>query len=177
MLASLAGFTLFIDTTLQNAPFRRYKSWLHEGGITTPMIAWWPNNIEAGLINRDVAHIIDLLPTFLELGGGKYPEQFDGNKLLPVEGKSMTKLFKGESRTGHQQICWQWSGNRAIRQGDWKLVWDKLNPDKKWELYNLAQDRCEIEDLASQHRERANDMAQDWFAWAELVEVRGKKSN
>ena len=161
----------------QNAPFRRYKSWLHEGGITTPMIAWWPNNIEAGLINRDVAHIIDLLPTFLELGGGKYPEQFDGNKLLPVEGKSMTNLFKGESRTGHQQICWQWSGNRAIRQGDWKLVWDKLNPDKKWELYNLAQDRCEIEDLASQHRERANDMAQDWFAWAELVELRVKKSN
>lgn len=158
----------------QNAPFRRYKSWLHEGGITTPFIAWWPNNIKPGTINRDVAHIIDLLPTCVELGGGEYPKSFKENEILPVEGLSMTKLLNGESRMGHQQICWQWSGNRAIRQADWKLVWDKLSKEKKWQLYDLSNDRCEIEDLAGKHPTRVDKMTKDWFQWAKKVELKIK---
>ncbi len=161
----------------QNAPFRRYKTWLHEGGVTTPMIAWWPDSIPANSINRDVAHIIDLMPTFVELAGTEYPQTFDGHEILPVEGISMLPLLQGKQREGHQQLAWYWSKNRAIRQGDWKLVWDKLNPDKKWELYNIANDRCEVKDLAKEHPDRVAAMAKDWFAWAEEMEVKVKPEN
>lgn len=159
----------------QNAPFRRYKSWLHEGGITTPFIAWWPGKIPANSINRDVAHIIDLMPTFLELAGEEYPPEFEGHKILPVEGKSMMPLLHGKSRVGHEQLAWYWSGNRAVRRGDWKLVWDKLNPDKKWELYNIAEDRCELNNLAEKHADRVRQMSDDWFAWADEMKVKVKR--
>ncbi|MDA7906580.1 sulfatase-like hydrolase/transferase [Mariniblastus sp.] len=159
----------------QNAPFRRYKSWLNEGGITTPMIAWWPKVIPQGTINRDVAHIIDFLPTLVELGGGDYPKQFKGIELLPVEGKSMVNLLKGDSREGHSQLCWQWAGNRAVREGDWKLVWDKLNSKKSWQLYDLSVDRCEINDLAAQDPQRVERMSSYWFDWAEEMELKVKR--
>jgi arylsulfatase len=159
----------------QNAPFRRYKSWLNEGGITTPMIAWWPKVIPHGTINRDVAHIIDFLPTLVELGGGDYPKQFKGIDVLPVEGKSMVSLLEGKSRKGHSQICWQWAGNRAIREGNWKLVWDKLNSKKRWQLYDLAIDRCEINDMADQHPKRVERMSNQWFDWAEEMELKVKR--
>lgn len=163
----------------QNSPFRRYKSWLHEGGITTPLIAWWPGHVEPNSINRSPAHIIDWMPTFLELGGQAYPEQYEGHKLLPVEGRSMLGLLENKGREPHQQLCWQWAGNRAIRQGDMKLVWDKLNEKQEWELYDLSNDRCETVDLAEQQPERVDSMKKDWFAWAEKVElnVGGKKAN
>ncbi len=159
----------------QNAPFRRYKSWLNEGGITTPMIAWWPNVIPSGTINRNVAHIIDFMPTLVELGGGEYPKQFNGTELIPVEGKSMVNLLKGNSREAHAQLCWQWAGNRAIREGDFKLVWDKLNPEKKWQLYDLSIDRCEINDLADQNRQRVEHMSNSWFDWAGEMELKVKR--
>jgi arylsulfatase len=158
----------------QNSPFRRYKSWLHEGGITTPFIAWWPEKIPANSINRDVAHIIDLLPTLLELADGRYPTTYRGNEILPLEGISMVPLLQGKPRQGHKQLAWYWSKNRAIRQGDWKLVWDKLNEDKSWELYNVAKDRCELNNLAKQHPDRVESMSKDWFAWAHMVELKVK---
>lgn len=153
----------------QNAPFRRYKSWLHEGGISTPFIAWWPDQISPGSINRSAAHIIDLMPTFLELAGSEYPQTFEGHAILPVEGKSIVPLLHGESREGHTQLAWYWSKNRALRQGDWKLVWDKLSSDHRWELYNLADDRCETIDLAKTYPDRVESMAQAWFEWADMV--------
>jgi len=156
----------------QNAPFKRYKSWVHEGGITTPLIAWWPGRIKANTINRQPAHIIDLMPTFLELAGGEYPKQYNDHKILPVEGKSMVPLFDGKPREGHEQLTWFWAGNRAIRQGDHKLVWDKAT--KAWELYNLAEDRCETKDLAKSQKDKAEAMAKDWFEWAEMVGLKVK---
>ena len=153
----------------QNAPFKRYKSWLHEGGITTPMIAWWPKNIPAGKWNREPAHIIDLMPTFLELADHDYPHQYRGQEILPLEGKSMLPLLQGTVREPHDQLAWFWSGNRAIRQGDWKLVWDKLSKPKAWELYHLKTDRCETHDLAGQEPQRVEVMAKDWHAWARKV--------
>lgn len=157
----------------QNTPFRRYKSWVHEGGITTPMIAWWPGKVPAGSINRSVAHIIDLLPTCLELAGAEYPQVYKEQKLLPVEGKSMALLLFGKSRKGHSSLSWYWAGNRAIRQGDWKLVWDKL--EKDWELYNLKQDRCETKNLAATQNKRVAAMSSDYFDWAKLVGLKLKE--
>lgn len=158
----------------QNSPFRRYKSWLHEGGITTPCIAWWPEAIPANAINRSPAHIIDLMPTFLELAGSDYPQEYNGHEILPVEGQTMVPLLKGQPREGHRQLAWYWAGNRALRQGDWKLVWDKLNPNKQWELYDLSVDRCELNNLAAEQPERVEKMTQDWFAWADMVQLKVK---
>ena len=155
----------------QNAPFKRYKSWLHEGGITTPFIVWWPGRVKANSINRQPGHIIDVLPTCMELGGQDYPDQYHGHQLLPVEGRSLVPLFSEATRQPHDELCWQWSGNRAVRSGDWKLVWDKLNPAKAWELYDLSQDRCELNDLADEDPTKVAEMSKTWFAWAEHVEL------
>ena len=148
----------------QNAPFRRYKKWAHEGGIATPCIAWWPRQIKANSITKEVGHIIDFMPTFLELAGGKYPAKHKGNDILPVEGKSLLPILNGGKRGGHDQIAWQWSGNRALREGKWKLVWDKLG--KRWSLFDLEADRTETNDLASVNPKRVVRLKKDWFAWA-----------
>jgi len=148
----------------QNAPFKRYKSWVHEGGICTPFIAHWPGQIEPNSITTQPGHIIDLLPTCLEIAGGQYPSEYNGQKIIPVEGKSLLPILHGKTRAAHKQLCWEWSGNAAIRQGDWKLVWDKRI--KAWELYNLAKDRTETNDLAKQNPERVTQLAAAYHEWA-----------
>ncbi|MEM9381014.1 MAG: arylsulfatase [Planctomycetota bacterium] len=146
----------------QNAPFRRYKSWVHEGGITTPFIAWWPGRVAAGAWNREPAHVIDLLPTCVELAGGEIPRR--------VEGRSMAGLLTEGTREPHAELAWEWAGNRALRRGDWKVVWEKRA--KTWELYDLSRDRTETRDLAAEHPERVRELAAAWFAWAERTELR-----
>jgi arylsulfatase len=157
----------------QNAPFRRYKSWVHEGGISTPLIAYWPAVIKPGTMTNQVAHLNDLMATCVDIGQAKYPDTFAGHEIIPLEGISMTPIFRGETRQGHDALCWEWSGNRAIRQGKWKLVWDKLV--KRWELYDLEADRTEMTDLATMKAERTNKMAAAWFAWADRTGVKYKK--
>ncbi len=159
----------------QNAPFKRYKSWAHEGGITTPLIAWWPGKVPAKSWCREPAHIIDIMPTFLEIAGGAYPEKHNGQTILPVEGASMTALLKGGSRDAADLYAWEWSGNRALRSGKWKVVWDK--GPKQWELYDLEADRTETKDLSAEHPDRTQAMAEAWFAWAQKTGAPGDRSN
>ncbi|MEM6569988.1 MAG: sulfatase-like hydrolase/transferase, partial [Planctomycetota bacterium] len=149
----------------QNAPFRRYKSWVHEGGITTPLIAWWPGRIEAGTWNREPAHIIDLLPTFAELADADAPVEIDG--------RSMVGLLTEGTREPHAELAWEWAGNRALRQGDWKVVWDRTV--KAWELYDLSRDRTETRDLAREHPERVAALSAAWFRWAERTGLPAKQ--
>ncbi len=139
----------------QNAPFKRHKSWLHEGGITTPLIARWPGQVPAGRIERQVGHLVDLLPTFLDLAGAEPDPSLPGRSYAPV--------LRGATREAPERLCWFWAGNRAIREGDWKLVWD--NRDKVWELYDLAKDRCETTDLAAAHPDRVAAMSARWADW------------
>lgn len=148
----------------QNTPFRRYKAWVHEGGISTPLIAWWPGRIQANTITRQVGHVIDFMPTFLELAGADYPKRYKGNDILPADGRSLIPIFAGLQRQAHPMLAWYWSGNRAIRQGDWKLVWDKNY--KHWELYDLSADRCETNDLAAAFPDRVQQMSEAWTHWA-----------
>ena len=148
----------------QNTPFKRYKQWLHEGGSNTPMIAWWPNQIEANTINEQPGHIIDFMATFIDMAGAKYPETYNGKDILPLEGKSMLPVFKGKQRQGHDFYAWEWTGNRAYRVGDMKAVWDKLV--KQWELYDLSVDRTETVNLASTHPETTQRLAKAWTKWA-----------
>ncbi|MEE3219784.1 MAG: sulfatase/phosphatase domain-containing protein, partial [Planctomycetota bacterium] len=157
----------------QNAPFKRYKSWVHEGGICTPMITRWPGTVKPGTITEQPAHIIDFMATFIELAKTEYPVSVNGNEIIPLEGKSIVPILRGQSRQPHATLAWEWSGNRAIRQGDWKLVWD--GRFKKWELYNLKTDRTETADLAADDTKRVQRMSADWFAWARKTGAPGGK--
>lgn len=159
----------------QNTPFRRYKSYVHEGGISTPFIVRWPGRVQPGVTNNDVGHIIDLLPTCAELAGVSVPDaesvrDTSSANVLPCEGLSLAPLFRGSTRAGHDTLCWEWSGNRAVREGDMKLCWDK--GVKRWELYNVVADRTEMHDLAADRPELVEQFSAQWFAWAEMTGVR-----
>ena len=156
----------------QNTPFRRYKAWAHEGGIATPLIARWPGVITPGTITRQVGHVIDFMPTCIELAETEYPEQYNGHKIIPLEGKSLVPIFQGKTRQGHHTLYWEWAGNRAVRQGKWKLTWDKTV--RQWELYDLAADRTETNDLSRQYPERVKAMSEKWAAWAEQTGLKTK---
>ena len=153
----------------QNVPFRQFKTWCYEGGIATPMIVRWPGHVAPGAITHQVGHIIDFMPTLLELAKSDYPKQFKGNQLLPVEGKSLVPIFHGKQREGHASLIWELFGNRAIRQADWKLVWGAS--EKRWELYDMATDRSETNNLAAKYPERVAAMSADWEAWRKHVEA------
>jgi arylsulfatase A-like enzyme len=151
----------------QNAPFRQFKTWTYEGGIATPMIVRWPGKVVPGSIAHRVGHIIDFMPTLLEMAGRDYPDEYQGRKLLPVEGQSLLPVFLGNHPVANRSLAWELYGNRAVREGDWKLVWGASL--KKWELYNLKTDRSESRDLAAKHLARVDSMARDWEAWQKRV--------
>ncbi|MBX9792412.1 MAG: arylsulfatase [Pirellulales bacterium] len=149
-------------------PFRENKMWAHEGGIATPLIACWPAGITSrGGLTNQVGHIIDIVPTLLELAGVKYPAILDGRELRPLAGLSLAPVFAGGSLP-ERTLGWEHEGNRAIRVGDWKLVAAYRGP---WELYDLAHDRSETRDLAAAEPERAGQLAAAWQAWADRVGV------
>lgn len=158
--------------TASNTPFRRYKQYCHEGGIATPLVARWPAAIREGSRSAQVGHIIDFLPTFLEISGASYPERHPefGEETIPVEGLSLLPVFRGKERAAHDHLCWHWSGNRAVRRGDWKLSWDRH--ERKWELYDLAEDRTEANDLCAAKPDLTADLAAEWDRWAETTGVR-----
>lgn len=151
----------------QNSPFRRYKVWTYEGGIATPMIAHWPGQVEAGSITSAISHVVDFMPTLMELGDAKYPLQRDGVEVLLPEGESFLRVLTGEDDSAAEKvrtICWGLYGNRAVRQGKWKMVWGTTA--RKWELYNLKVDRTETTNLIGRHPNQARRMEQAWLRWA-----------
>lgn len=157
----------------QNTPFRKYKTWMHEGGIATPLIARWPRTIKSGQISHQVGHVIDFMPTFTELAECDYPREFNGHQILPVEGLSLAPIFRGQQRKGHDTLCWEFAGNRAVRQGNWKLCWEKRR--KQWELYQMSDDRTETNNLAGTFPDRVKVMSETWFTWAEETDAPGGK--
>lgn len=152
-----------------NTPFRLFKKNTHEGGISSPFIAYYPGLIEAGSSSDLPAHFIDLLPTLLELSGIEYPETFKGNMLTKLEGRSLLDVFKGKKTGRNDALYWEHEGSRAIRDGDWKLVAELNAP---WELYNLKTDRTEVYDLATKYPDRVKQMEKKYQIWAAKVGVR-----
>ncbi len=150
-----------------NTPFRRYKTWAHEGGISTPFIVRWPGVVKPGTLTHQIGHVIDLMPTCLELAGVSYPKTFNRNAVLPVEGRSLLSVFKGGKRPSPEMLFWSQLGNRAVRQGKWKLVWD--GEFAKWELYNVETDRTERDDLAGKHPAKVKELASAYDVWAKSV--------
>jgi arylsulfatase A-like enzyme len=154
---------------VSNTPFREYKHWVHEGGISTPLIAHWPKGItRRGKLEHQPGHLIDIMATCVDVSGAAYPEELSGTAITPLEGRSLIPAFNG-AEIDREAIFWEHEGNRAIRVGDWKLVAKGTNGD--WELYNIAADRSELNDVAKLNPERVDVMSQQWQAWAERAHV------
>jgi arylsulfatase A-like enzyme len=156
---------------LSNTPFRLYKRWTHEGGISTPLIAHWPKVIkQKGELTDQVGHLIDVMATVCDITGANYPRFYNGNSIKPLEGKSLLPVFQGKQREGHEVIYWEHLGNKAARMGKWKLV---LRHDRnKWELYDMNVDRSEINDISEDHPEIVQELIKGYHAWAERSNVR-----
>jgi arylsulfatase A-like enzyme len=147
-------------STSSNTPFRMHKSWVHEGGIATPLIVHWPGGIEAhGKLRHAPVHLIDVVPTLLELAGISAPAEWNGDPRPPLAGRSLVPSFASEVPIDRDFLYFNHIGNRGLRVGDWKIVADKGGP---WELYNLANDRAESHDLASSHPEKVKELAAAW---------------
>jgi len=156
---------------LSNAPFRLYKHWIHEGGISTPLIAHWPNGIdrsENGGIRHAPGYLPDIMATIVEATGATYPSTFDGRPVDPLEGQSLLPVFAKDGLDDRKPMFWEHEGNAAVRIGKWKLV--KRYP-RDWELYDMDADRTELHDLAAQQPARVKDMAAQYEAWAERCGV------
>jgi len=158
---------------VSNTPFREYKHWVHEGGISTPLVAHWPKGISAklrGKFEHQPAHLIDLMATCVDLAKADYPKEVKGQKIVPMQGVSLKPTFSGKAIKREDPIYWEHEGNRAIRIGKWKLVAKGANG--AWELYDLDADRSELNDLSEKHPQRAKEMADQWEAWA--IEAKAK---
>lgn len=161
-----------------NTPFRMFKHWVNEGGISTPFIAWFPGKIKAGGIVTQPGHITDIMPTFLDFAGGAYPENFNGNHIIPMEGISLKPLLTGGELHRENPLFWEHEGNRAIRKGNWKLVSEYDSQNKKymdWELYNMIEDRSELNDLSLSKPELKTKMNLEYENWANRVGVVSKE--
>ncbi|RMH61304.1 MAG: arylsulfatase [Bacteroidetes bacterium] len=154
-----------------NTPFRRYKQWTHEGGIATPLIAHWPAGlVDPGRIEPHVGHVIDLMATALDLAGVPYPDSLDGRAIRPLQGRSLLPVLRATPAENHEVLYWEHLGNRAVRQGPWKLVWAR--EVGAWELYRLDEDPTELRDLAERYPEQVQALERLWLDWAEDVGVR-----
>ncbi len=135
-----------------NTPLRLYKQYAHEEGTATPMIVHWPGGIQdAGGLRAFPSHLVDLMPTVVQLSGAEYPRTFNGHAVLPMEGASLVPVL-AQDQPRDKPMFWEFSGNHAIRDGNWKLVAER---SKDWELYDLSQDRSETKNLAAVHTEKA----------------------
>ena len=159
---------------VSNTPFREYKHWVHEGGISTPLIVSWPSQITAkGEFRSQPGHLIDLMATCVDAGGAEYPTQDKGQDIIPMEGKSLLPVFRGHP-IEREAIYWEHEMNRAVRVGDWKLVSKgskKTGKSGPWELYNIEEDRSEMHDMSEVHPERVRKLTEMWEAYAERTHV------
>ncbi|KKL98297.1 hypothetical protein LCGC14_1825810, partial [marine sediment metagenome] len=150
-----------------NTPFRMYKHYIHEGGISTPLIAHWPSGIKSP--NRttiQVGHIMDIMVTCVDISGAEYPDTFKGEQIILSEGQSLRPAFNNKVFK-HNPIGWEHHGNRGFRDGRWKLV----AKSKEWELYDIESDRTELRNLASVHPEITREMIGKYNKWAARVGV------
>jgi arylsulfatase len=165
-----------------NTPFRMFKHWSHEGGISTPLIVHWPAGMKARGEYRDQpSQLVDIMATCVDLSGARYPEEYNGMNIHPLAGTSLLPSFENKP-LDKKYLYWEHEGNRAIRKGKWKLVsracrWphdhdehDTL-PDRFWELYDLELDRTENHNLASLYPEMVQELSAEWHTWAAGAKV------
>lgn len=157
-----------------NTPFRRHKTWVHEGGISTPLIVHWPKGIKAkGELRHTPSHLIDIVPTVLEVAGVAKPTTWKGEAIPVAPGKSLVASFQENVVIERESLWWLHEGNRAVRQGDWKLVAAK---GEEWELYDLSTDRAETKNLAGEQPERVKELEALWMKQRDEIVESVKKS-
>ena len=158
---------------VSNTPFREYKHFAHEGGISTPFIVSYPNGIaKRGSISKDPGHLIDIMSTCVDYAGASYPKQNAGTAITPMQGVSLRPVLEGKPLERAEPIFFEHEGRCAIRDGNWKLVAHRGDViADKWELYDMTVDRSETNNLAEQHPERVAEMKKRWVAWAKSAQV------
>ncbi len=165
---------------VSNTPFRNHKTWLHEGGISAPLIVMGPG-IEANTLSHQPVHIIDLMPTVLNIAQANYPRTFHGQSIKPFSGLDISQVLIKQAPLPARTLFWEHEGNKAIRKGNWKLVaeypgsWSSVRayPNKgKWELYNIAKDRTELNNLAKIYPDKVTALVAEWQQWADDIGVR-----
>jgi arylsulfatase len=171
--------------TLCNTPFARYKHFTHEGGIATPLIAHWPAGIaeaRRGKFETQPGHLIDVMATCVDMAGASYPREYKGSAILQMEGVSLRPAFAadgagvarpapntaGQTLGRKQPIFWEHEGNKAVRDGKWKLV---QRHKQSWQLFDMEADRTEQRDLIKEQPELAKKMESAWTTWAERTYV------
>ncbi|WP_255720990.1 sulfatase-like hydrolase/transferase [Dyadobacter sp. CY261] len=157
--------------SVANTPYRYAKAESFEGGVNTPMIAFWPKGITAkkGGFSDHTGHVMDLMATFCELSGAVYPKQFNNKPIKPTTGASIVTSFGNNPSKGHPMLFNEHFGARYARQGNWKLV--SPASDSAWQLYDLSTDRSETTNLAEQHSDKVKRLASLWHEWANTHQV------
>jgi len=152
-----------------NTPFRLYKQNQHEGGVSSPLIVHWPAGLQTqpGSTTDQPGHLIDFMATFIDIASADYPKRIGERQIDPLQGQSLLPIFRGETREPHDTLYFHFGTDRALRQGDWKLVSAKRG---RWELYNVKDDRTELHDLSAEQPERVKAMAAEWFRLAKDVD-------
>jgi arylsulfatase len=155
---------------LSNTPFRLYKTRVHEGGVHTPFIVSWPGHTASNgsIINNAPAHLIDLMPTFLEAAGADYPSNHMGNAIHALNGVSIVPVFKNKPLPS-RILYWEHEGNKAIRSEEWKMVSKSQGTvpyEGPWELYNISNDKTELNNLASKYPDKVKELEEKWNKWA-----------
>ena len=159
-----------------NTPYKYWKAESYEGGIHTPMIAFWPKGIrvDKGSLTNQVGHVMDFMATFIDIAGAKYPKTYKNNDITPTQGLSLLPIFKGKTREGHDYLFNEHFGAKYVRSGDWKLVKRK---NEQWHLYNLAEDKTELHNLVEERPEMVKKLDSLWQDWAKTHNVLPKKND
>jgi arylsulfatase A-like enzyme len=165
---------------VSNTPFREYKHYAHEGGISTPFIVSWPKGVKKSMngdLVTDPCHIIDVLATSIDISNTDYPKTFAEKAIIPKEGISFAPAFQGNQLKRDDGLYWEHHLNGGIRYGDWKLVrkgvsWGKEQKVFEWELYNISEDRIEMNNIAKKHPEKVKELEAKWQAWAKRALVK-----
>jgi len=145
-----------------NTPFRLFKRWTHEGGISTPFILNWPKKIKSSSIVHEPTHIIDIAATIYDAAEVAYPKEHNGNQISPLEGSSFLEVVDKGTWSRNDSIFWEHEGSRAMRYGEWKLV---SEVGEEWELYNMTEDRTELNNLADKEKGRLLKMQKSYKEW------------
>lgn len=153
-----------------NTPYQYAKAQSYEGGIRTPMIAFWPNGIKAkGGFSSHIGHVMDFMPTFLELTGAKYPSVYNGHSITPYSGISLVPALEGKTGKDHDLLFNEHFRSRHVRDAEWKLV--SLSNDTTWHLYRINEDESEIHDVSSKYPEVVSKLSAQWYNWARTHQV------
>lgn len=156
---------------VSNTPYTYWKAESYEGGIHTPLVAFWPNGITAkkGSYSAQVGHVMDLMNTIVELTGATYPTTYHGRSITPSSGISLAAAFRGKAIAGHQTLFNEHFGARYVRSSNWKLV--SASRDTTWHLFNLITDGTETQDIAAQHPDKVQQLVGEWHQWANTHQV------